>query len=148
MIAVDANILVYAHREDASMHQAALDCITRLAESPAAWCIPWPCVHEFLAIVTHPRIYRPPTPLADAIIQVERWLESPSLRLLGEPPDFWPVLKRTLTTGHVVGPVVHDGRIVALCIQHGVERLWSADRDMSRFAGLKTENPLPKATAK
>ena len=71
MIAVDTNILVYSHRSDSPFHQAADKALTDLAESGELWAIPWPCIHEFLAIVTHPRIYDPPTPLADAIAQVE-----------------------------------------------------------------------------
>jgi hypothetical protein len=77
MIAVDSNLLVYAHREDSPWHHAAYVRIVELAEGSAAWAIPWPCIHEFLSIVTHPRIYTPPTPLAKAIDQVEAWLESP-----------------------------------------------------------------------
>jgi uncharacterized protein len=68
--AVDTNILVYAHREDSAWHEPADRCLGEQAQSGPAWAIPWPCVHEFLAIVTHPRIYDPPTPLADAIEQV------------------------------------------------------------------------------
>jgi predicted nucleic acid-binding protein len=67
MIAVDSNLLVYAHREDSQWHEAADSCILELAEANAPWAIPWPCIHEFLAIVTHPRIYAPPTPLGKAI---------------------------------------------------------------------------------
>ena len=48
------------------------------------WAIPWPCIHEFLAIVTHPRIYAPPTPLDRALDQVDAWLESPTLAVLAE----------------------------------------------------------------
>ena len=75
MIAVDTNILVYAHREDSPFHEAAFERVAELAEGPAVWAIPWPCLHEFLAIVTHPRIYAPPTPLAQALDQVDAWLE-------------------------------------------------------------------------
>ncbi|RLB44033.1 MAG: VapC toxin family PIN domain ribonuclease, partial [Deltaproteobacteria bacterium] len=84
MIGVDTNILVYAHREDSPWHERAYACIKQLAEGSAPWAIPWPCVHEFLAIVTHPRIYQPPTPLSRALEQVEAWLESPSLVMLSE----------------------------------------------------------------
>ena len=63
MIAVDTNILVYAHREESPFHEKALDCITELAEGRASWAIPWPCVHEFFSIATHPRIYDPPSPI-------------------------------------------------------------------------------------
>ena len=51
MIAVDTNILVYAHREDSSFHDAADTCIAQLAESGVPFALPWPCLHEFLAIV-------------------------------------------------------------------------------------------------
>lgn len=142
MIAVDTNILVYAHREESPFHTAAASCVAALAEGPAIWAIPWPCVHEFLAIVTHPRIYAPPTPLPLALDQVDAWLESPTLTLLTESAAHWPTLRALLATGQVAGPRVHDARIAALCRQHGVRELWSADRDFSRFAGIAVVNPL------
>ena len=142
MIAVDTNILVYAHREDSPFHSAAAERIGELAEGSATWAIPWPCLHEFLAIVTHPRIYAPASPLARALDQVDAWVESPTLVLLAEAAEHWPALRTLLTAGRIVGPRVHDARIVALCRQHGVRELWSADRDFNRFAGLSVVNPL------
>ena len=142
MIAVDTNILVYAHREDAAFHDAAVQCLVGLAEGRAAWAIPWPCIHEFLAIVTHPRIYDPPTPMGFALDQVAAWLESPSLTLLAESERHWPNLKSLLDSGRITGGKVHDARVAALCLQHGVRELWSADRDFSRFSELKSVNPL------
>jgi len=68
LIAVDSNILVYAHREDLRWHDAAYVRMVELSEEPAAWAIPWPCIHEFLAIMTHPRIYSPPTPLVEYVL--------------------------------------------------------------------------------
>jgi toxin-antitoxin system PIN domain toxin len=142
MIAVDSNLLVYAHREDSPWHNAAYARIIELAEGSAAWAIPWPCIHEFLSIVTHPRIYTPPTPLEKAIDQVGAWLESPNLVLLSESEDYWPHLRSILQTGRVSGPQVHDARVAALCQQHGVTELWTIDRDFSRFPGLTVRNPL------
>lgn len=142
MIAVDTNILVYAHREDLPFHEVAFERLTELAEGPATWAIPWPCLHEFLSIVTHPRIYAPPSPLPRALEQVDAWLGSPTLALLAELAAHWPTLRALLIAGRVAGPRVHDGRIAALCRQHGVRELWSADRDFSRFAGLAVLNPL------
>jgi toxin-antitoxin system PIN domain toxin len=142
MIGIDSNLLVYAHREDSPWHPAAFDRLVQLAEGRAPWAIPWPCIHEFLAIVTHPRVYAPPTPLAKAIDQVEAWLESPSLVLLSESEDYWLELRTVLQTGRVSGPQVHDARVAALCQQHGVTELWSADRDFGRFPGLSVRNPL------
>ena len=142
MIAVDTNILIYAHREDSPFHDPASKRMTELAEGSSTWAIPWPCVHEFLAIVTHPRIYAPPTPLPRALDQVAAWLESSTLVLLAESADHWLVLRSLLASGRIAGPQVHDARIVALCQQHGVRELWSADRDFNRFTGLAVVNPL------
>ena len=142
MIAVDSNILVYSVRADSPWHDAALSCIRTLAEGPAPWAIAWPCIHEFIAVVTHPRIYKPPTPLNDAILQVDYWMESPTLRLIGEGPGYWDHLKGLLVAGKTAGPLVHDARMAAVCRNHGVRQFWTADRDYSRFEGIRTRNPL------
>jgi toxin-antitoxin system PIN domain toxin len=142
VIAVDTNLLVYAHRRDSEWHKAARARMTELAEGRAPWCIAWPSVHEFLAIVTHPRIYRPPSTLTQACDQVDAWLESPSLVLLHESGEHWPTLKPLLVSGKIDGARVHDARIAALCLAHGVSELWSVDRDFSRFPSLRTRNPL------
>jgi len=142
VIAVDTNILVYAHREDSEWHAAACARMVEIAEGRSAWAIPWPCIHEFLAIVTHPKIFAPPTPLAAAVDQVEAWLESPTLELLAESELHWTQLRALLVSGKIAGPKVHDARIAALCTQHGVKELWSADRDFGRFPNLTVANPL------
>ena len=142
MIAVDTNLLVYAHREDSPWHEAALKVLTGLANGTASWGIPWPCVHEFLSIVTHPKIYRPPTPMPIAIASIRAWMGSPTLRLLGEGPDHLDQLEPLILKSKTVGPMVHDARIAALCLSHGVRQLLSSDRDFSRFPLLKVKNPL------
>jgi len=142
VIAVDTNILVFAHRADSPWHDAARARVRELSEGAAAWAIPWPCVHEFLAIVTHPRIYRPPTPIAQAVDQVDAWFESPTLVPLCEADGHWSTLKALVIGGKVEGPRVHDARVAAICASHGVRELWTADRDFSRFPGVKAVNPL------
>ncbi len=142
MIAIDTNILVYAHRGDSVFHARASECLRELAEGGLAWVIPWSCIHEFFGIVTHPRIYDPATPSAKALLQIDAWLESPSLVLLAENDVYWPTARRVLTTSRVTGPRVHDARIASLCLAHGVTQLWSADRDLSRFTELRVSNPL------
>lgn len=142
MIAVDTNLLVYAHRVDSPWHQAATEAVRRLAEGSASWAVPWPCVHEFIGIVTHPRIYRPPTPLAQALAQVDAWLESPSLVVLGEGSGYWAVLKAQATAWRLAGPQIHDARVAAICLDHGVREIWTADRDFSRLPEIRTVNPL------
>jgi toxin-antitoxin system PIN domain toxin len=141
MIAVDTNILVYAHREESEWHERAERAVRELAEG-AAWAIPWPCVHEFLAITTHPRIFRTPSPLAAALDQVDAWLESPSLVLLAEDGGYWAILRTLVAQARIDGPRVHDARVAALCLDHGVRELWTADRDFSLFPALRVRNPL------
>jgi toxin-antitoxin system PIN domain toxin len=141
MIAVDTNILVYAHRRDSRFHVPASEQVRGLAEGRAAWAIPWPCIHEFLAIVTHPRIYDPPSPVEAALAQAGAWLDSPTLVVLSEGRDHWEVLTRFLGSGAATGARVHDAREAALCAASGVRELWSADRDLSRFP-ITVRNPL------
>ena len=142
MIAVDTNVLVAGSRDDAPGYALARLAIARVAESPDPWAIPWPCVHEFLAVVTHPRIFDPPTGLELALDQVAAWVESPSLVVLAETVNYWAQLRTVLVASQVIGPRVHDARIAALCLVHGIEELWTQDRDFSRFPSLKTRNPL------
>ena len=142
MIAVDTNVLVYAHRRDSPWHVAAAACMRELAEGTASWALPAPCLHEFLAIVTHERIFSPPSPLPKALEQISAWLESPTLVGLSETAGYWEVLGRVVERAKITGPRIHDGRIAALCIHHGVRELLSADRDFSRFGELNTRNPL------
>ncbi len=142
MIAVDTNILVYAHRADSDWHNAARLRIEELAEGRVRWGLPWPCIHEFIAIVTHPTIYDPPSSIAEALGQVDAWLESPAVDMLAETGTHWAVLKEQLAIGRVRGPMVHDARVAALCLTHGVMELWTADRDFGRFPGLAVRNPL------
>lgn len=142
MIAVDTNILVYAHRRDSEFHEQAAALVTGVAEGSRPWAIPWPCLHEFFAKVTHPRIYDPPSTTAQAMAQIEAWIESPYLALLGEERGYWPVLRQLVDNAKVRGPLVHDARVAAICLLHNVDELWSADRDFNRFTQLQTRNPL------
>jgi uncharacterized protein len=142
MIAVDTNIMVYAHRQDSAFHAAAAARIRELAESPAPWGLPWPCLHEFYSVVTHPRIYDPPSRPDEATSQIEAWLASPSAVALSEGETYWAALRPLLESAKATGPLVHDARVAAICLSHGARELWTADRDFSRFPRLRTVNPL------
>jgi len=140
MIAIDTNILVYAHRSDSPKNEAASSALIRASRT--RWAIPWPCVHEFLAVTTHPIIFDPPSPIVDATRTIAGWYDSRTLRFIGESADYWPTLESLILKSEVCGPRVNDARIAAICIQHGVSELWTADRDFRRFSSLKTVNPL------
>ena len=142
MIAVDTNLLIYAHRGESPWHDRATARIRQLAESGQPWAIPWTCAHEFYGVVTNPRVFRPPSTPAEAIAQLDEWCSSPAVVFLGETDGHWRELKALLEAGRVAGPMIHDARIAAVCIAHGVRELWTADRDFGRFPALTTRNPL------
>ena len=142
MIAVDANILVYAHRRDMSWHDRANALLAELSAAPAAWSIPWPCVHEFLSVTTNGRLWRDPSPLVAAFDQIEAWRESDNLVFLAESDTHLQELRRLGERARSVGGQIHDARIAAICLAHGVRELWTADRDFGRFPALRVRNPL------
>jgi toxin-antitoxin system PIN domain toxin len=142
MIAIDTNVLVHAHRRDSPFHEPAVRCLTALGEGTRAWAIPFPCVHEFLSVVTNRRLFPVPSTLAQALDQVAAWQESPGLRLLHETADHLDRLSVLLLRAKVTGPQVHDARVAAICLGHAVDELLTADRDFSRFPTLATRNPL------
>lgn len=142
MIALDSNLLIYAHRRDNEAYPAARARLGDLATGRALWGIPYPCVHEFIRNVTDHRIYTDPTPLDRAFDQVNAWVKSPMVRLLGEGRAHLDLLGRVAREGRVRGAAIHDARIAAICLEHGVSELWTADRDFGRFPSLKTRNPL------
>ena len=142
MIALDTNMLVYAHRRESTAHDKARQLVSTLAASGSAWAIPWPCVHEFYAVATNVRAFKPASTIGEASAQLSIWMASPSLLLLHEGVGHWAALHPLLLAARVIGGQIHDARIAAICIEHGVRELWSADRDFNRFPSLTVRNPL------
>lgn len=142
MIALDTNLLVYAHRPDAQFHREASAMLSEIASGTQRWAIPWPCVHEFIAVVTHPRIYKIPKPLDIALEAFGALDALPNMEFIGEGEGYLERLEEISKPARVQGGAIHDARIAAICKYHGVKELWSADRDFSRFPQLKTHNPL------
>jgi toxin-antitoxin system PIN domain toxin len=142
MIAVDTNVLVYAHRAETSFHGAAFAGVQALAEGAQPWGIPVSCLHEFLSVVTNPKIFKPASTVEQAIAQIEAWLASPQAHVLHSSSQHWAVLSGLARKAKLQGGQFHDARIAAICIENGVSVLWSADRDFGRFKALKTFNPL------
>ena len=142
MIAVDTNVLVYSHRLESPFHQRAQEVIEGLRIGSVSWAIPWPCIHEFIAIVTHPKIFKVPTPLEASFACIDAWVAGGNLQLIAESEGYLEKLRNLATVAKVQGPRIYDARIAALCLHHGISELWTADRDFSPFQQLKTHNPL------
>lgn len=142
MIAVDTNILIYSHRPENPFHTNAKNVINTLRDGPGDWAIPWPCVHEFISTVTNSRIFKNPTPLPTAFLTIEIWGKGGNIHFLSESSDYFEKLKEISINAKISGPRVHDARIAALCLHHGIRELWTADRDFTSFPKLKIKNPL------
>ena len=144
MIALDTNLLVYATRAEYPFHKEAHRAITDLAGAGGRWAIPWPCTHEFLGVVTNTKIHRPTTPHNQAMQFLWNCAKFPAFRFIGEGEGYLDILDGLLEKSKASGGMIHDAKIAAICIHHGVSELWTADRDFSRFPKLKTRNPLVK----
>lgn len=142
MKAVDTNVLIYAEIVSSPHHKKARRLVTELAEGALPWAIPWPCLYEFLRVVTHPRVFHPPAPLQLVLSDLKAILASPSLVLLSETPRHFEVMEAVIKTSGVTGNLIHDAHIAALCLEHGVIELLTGDRDFARFPELNISDPF------
>jgi uncharacterized protein len=142
MIAIDTNILVYAHVPSLTQHALAHAALEKLANSGAAWAVPWPCAHEFCAVISNRKWRSDALDAASAAAILRDWENAPNFRFLGATHQHLNYFTQTLLLSGATGGQLHDARIAATCLEHKVSELWSADRDFSRFAGLRTRNPL------
>lgn len=141
MIAIDTNILVYAHRRDSPYHEAALQQLNELGRGAEPWAVPWPCVHEFLAVVTSQRLFENPTPLDVALDQVQEFAAA-GAHFLGEGHGHLVQFGVVASQMNATGLRIHDAKIAAICLAQGISELWTLDRDFSGVAGLRVRNPL------
>lgn len=137
MIAVDTNVLLYADREETPQHRAALRAIRRLAEGNEAWAVPVQCIGEFLRVVSHDRVFHPPTPIEEVLNSIESLLASPSVRVLAPGGRYLRLLRNVIERSNARGNLVFDAQIAAVCLEHGASTLLTEDRDFTRFEGIR-----------
>jgi toxin-antitoxin system PIN domain toxin len=137
LIAVDTNVLVYAHRRESPEHKRALAWVRHLAEGPAPWAIPVFCLVEFVRVVTHPRVFDPPSTFGVALDALRGLLASPSVRVVSPGPRYPELFDRCVRDAEAKGNLAFDAQIAALCREHGIRELLTGDRDFSRFPHIK-----------
>ena len=89
-----------------------------------------------MRVVSHDRVFVPPTPVADALAAVDSLLGSPSSRLLVPGERYLPLLRKVIVPSDVRGNLIFDAQIAAVCLEHGAPTILTEDRDFSRFAGI------------
>lgn len=140
LIAIDANVLVYAHRPEFSQYARARARLAELAEGSALWALPVFCLGEFVRITTHPRFLTPPSTPDESLAALSGLLESPSVSVLVPGDRFWPLFQAALRESRSTGNLAFDAQIVALCREHGARPLLTEDRDFGRFRDFPVEN--------
>jgi toxin-antitoxin system PIN domain toxin len=137
VIALDTNILVYAHRAEMAQHAAARAALAALAEGDEPFGVPVTVATEFLRVVTHPRVFRPPTDMPTARAALDAVLDSPSARLLAPGPRHRALLAEAIEEGDATGNLVLDAAIVATCREHAVRTILTNDLDFRRFPSIE-----------
>jgi len=139
MIAVDLSLLAYAVNRYAPEHPRAASVLEDLANGDHPWALPWPALHEFLDLVTHPHAVVRPLDPGEAWAFLERLIASPSAHRLGPTDRHAAVLAETLAIPGAAGAGLATAVVLR---EHGVRELLSADRGMARFAFLAVRDPL------
>ena len=137
MIALDTNILVFAHREEFEEHERALMWVRHLASRDAPWGLPVFALGEFVRVVTHRRVFDPPSSLKDALGALGALVASPGLRLLSPGRRYPSFFAEAVRVGKATGNLAFDAQIAAVCREHGVSRLLTQDQDFSRFPWME-----------
>ena len=141
MILPDVNVLVYAHREDTDDHARYRDWLTELVNSPRAYGLSDLVLSGFLRIVTHPRVFREPSSLDDALAFVREIRDRPTRVRIAPGDRHWEIYRSLLGTVDARGNLSPDAYLAALAIESGSEWV-TTDRDYARFPGLSWRHPL------
>ncbi len=142
MIAVDTNILVHAHRRGTTHHEQALALLAALGEGATPYALFWPSLYEFLRVVTHHRVFDPPSTTVEALEAIRDFLASPVVRVLSETTRHPSLLEGVLQESRVTGNLIHDAHLVALALEHGVHEILTLDGDFARFPMVANRNPF------
>jgi uncharacterized protein len=141
VILIDANILIYAHVSSFSQHKLARDWLDQQLNASAPVGLPWTSLIAFLRLVTNPRVFEHPEPIADAWQIVRMWLAAETTWVPQPTERHADVLNKYLALPGIHGNLVPDAHLAALAVEHGLT-LCSTDGDFARFSGLRWLNPI------
>lgn len=141
MIAVDANLLVYAHVQTFPQHEDARQWLDEQLGDTARVGLPWPSLLAFVRLVTNPRVFSAPRRIPDAWTQVQRWLDAPAAWVPQASRRHRDHLGDCLAIGGLAANDVPDAHLAALCLDHGL-RLATSDTGFARFPNLDWFDPL------
>ena len=144
MILLDVNVLVYAHREDAARHVEFRRWLEATLDSPSGCAVSELVLSGCLRVLTHPRVFDPPTPLVRAIEYVTMLRDHPRLTVFAPGPRHWELFLDLCRRAEARGNLVSDAYHAALAIETGSEWI-TTDRDYARCPSLRWRHPLDPA---
>lgn len=141
MLCVDVNVLVYAHRPESPDH----DAVRAWLEAASGGLEPVgliPIVASgFLRIVTNPRIFKEPTPIAKALEFVDELRSRPNVKPVLPGARHWSTFDRLCRESGAAGNTIPDAFLAAIAIEQNATWV-SADRGFARFKSLRWRHPL------
>jgi hypothetical protein len=141
VILPDVNVLVYAYREDAPGHEAFRRWLEDVINSPSPYGMADLVVSGFLRVVTHARIFDPPSPLENALTFATEIRGQPNCVPIQPGERHWSIFDGLCRAAGARGNLIPDAYLAALAIESGSTWI-TTDRDYSRFHGLKWRHPL------
>ena len=141
MILLDVNVLVQSHREDADHHAEVRAWLEAALAEPAGVAVSDLVLSGCLRVITHPKVFKLPTPLPEALAFVEDFRAREEVRILAPGAGHWEVFARLCRKVAARGNAIPDAYHAALAIEYGCEWI-TLDRGFARFPGLKWRHPL------
>jgi toxin-antitoxin system PIN domain toxin len=141
VIAVDTNILIYAHRTGAPQHHDARRAIEQAANDEGGWGITLTSVAEFWSVVTHPAAAGRPSTPGEASEFLHSLLQAGGAQLWQPGPGFGDRLLVLAADRRVQGPRIFDLQIALTAVEHGARELWTYDRNFLSLPGLRVRDP-------
>jgi toxin-antitoxin system PIN domain toxin len=140
MVLLDVNVLVSAMREDAPRHEVLKAYVEQLRRAPEPFGVSELVLSGVLRVLTHPRVFVPPTPAPVARAWVDALRATPNIVIVAPGPRHWDIFVGLLEKASAIGNLVADAWHAALAIEHGCEWI-SDDADFARFPGLRWRRP-------
>jgi uncharacterized protein len=137
----DVNVLVYAFRDAAPGHAQYRAWLEGMVGSEEAYAVSDHVLAGFLRVVTHPRVFHPPTPLEPAIAFAHAFRGRANAVPVVPGERHWSIFLRLCGDAGARGNLVPDAWLAALAIENGCEFV-TTDRDFARFPGLRWRHPL------
>jgi len=134
----DVNVLVQAFREDAAEHTLFAAVLDRAVNGPAPFGLSRVAVSGFLRVVTHPRVFKTPAPLDEALAFCDDLIDRPGFRWVEPGPAHWKVFRDLCHRHRAEGNLIPNLWFAALALESG--STWvTGDRDYGSVQGLEWE---------